>query len=337
MGHSQGAFRTVLRVGVLSGAALALLVPAQPALASSRDSSYSPAAQRQATLYLGRLGAAPAFNQDDLITDVNFSDVYCLSRADVQSFLVAQPGILDTYKTADHLGVKRSAAAIIWQAAQAWQISPRVILATLQKEQGLLSATSPSTSALDWAMGCGVPDSGGRNSTYQGFGKQVWYGAESLHDDGVSWHAGITKACGDGTAEPANRSTYSLYVYTPWIGLTGGGNKLFWMLYRQYFGDPLAVDRIAPTTTVHGADQLWHAGPLTLSFRATDNPGGTGVVQTQYSLDGGPWTRRPRSPWRRQPITQATASTVSPIARSTTPATSSRPTAVRSESTRRRR
>jgi hypothetical protein len=96
-------------------------------------------------------------------------------------FLAAQPGILATYQTPDHRGVKRSAAAIIYLAAKAWQVSPRVILATLQKEQGLLSASSPSTNALEWAMGCGCPDSGGRDTAYEGFAKQVWYGAESLH------------------------------------------------------------------------------------------------------------------------------------------------------------
>jgi hypothetical protein len=293
VGHSRhsGTFSAVAPACLLGAAALTLLLLAQPALATGRDSSFSSAAQRQATLYLGQLGAAAAFNQDDVITDVNFTDIYCLSQAAVQGFLAAQPGILDTYATADHLGVKRSAAAIIWQAAQAWQVSPRVILATLQKEQGLLSAASPSTSALDWAMGCGVPDSGGLNSTYQGFGKQVWYGAESLHDDGQGWHAGIAKTCGDGSVKPANRSTYALYCYTPWIGLTGGGNKLFWTLYRQYFGDPLALDTTAPTTAVRGADQLWHAQPVTLSFTAADNAGGTGVVQTQCSLDGGPWVK----------------------------------------------
>ena len=126
MGHSRqgGTFRAMARACVLSGAALALLLLAQPALATGHDSSYSPAAQRQATIYLGRLGAAAAFNKDDVISDVNFSDIYCLSQAAVQSFLAAQPGTLDTYTTADHLGVKRSAAAIIWQAAQAWQVAP---------------------------------------------------------------------------------------------------------------------------------------------------------------------------------------------------------------------
>ena len=56
--------------------------------------------------------------------------------------------------------------------------------------------------------------------------------------------------------QPDDQASYSLYRYTPWIGLNGGGNKLFWTLYWEYFGDPLAVDAAAPTTTVAGADAL---------------------------------------------------------------------------------
>ena len=249
-------------------------------------SARPPSIRRRRTL--GLLGS-PTFDPNDLITDINFSDSYCLSKTGVQSFLAAQPGILDTFKAADHLGVKRSAAAIIYLAAKAWQVSPKVILATLQKEQGLLGTTSPSTSALQWAMGCGCPDSGPHDSAYEGFGKQVWYGVESLHDNGQGWQAGTAKVCGDGIVTPTNQASYSLYCYTPWIGLAGGGNKLFWTLYWQYFGDPLAVDRIPPVTTVHGADQLWHKSAVTLTFTALDNLGGSGVVRTQHALDGGPW------------------------------------------------
>ena len=111
-----------------------------------------------------------------------------------------------------------------------------------------------------------------------------------MHDDGQGWSAGATKTCGDGSVKPVDQATYALYCYTPWVGLAGGGNKLFWTLYWQYFGNPLAVDTVAPVTTLHGADQLWHATPVTLSFSAVDNAGGSGVVATQYSLDGGAWT-----------------------------------------------
>ena len=272
---------------VLSG----MVVASRPALASTpRDPSFSALAQHQATTQLAKLGGA-TFAPDDLVTDINFTAIDSLSEPAIESFLSAQPGVLDSYQAADHSGVKRSAAAIIYQAARAWVVSPKVILVTLQKEQGLLSATSPSASALAWAMGCGVPDSGLRDATYQGFGNQVWYGAESLHNDGQEWSAGITKVCGDGTVKPADRASYALYTYTPWIGLAGGGNKLFWTLYWQYFGNPLAVDSTPPTTSVSGTDALWHAKAVTLSLSAADNPGGTGVAYTQYSLDGGPWVK----------------------------------------------
>jgi hypothetical protein len=46
-----------------------------------------------------------------------------------------------------------------------------------------------------------------------------------------------------------------------------------------------------PTTTVSGAAG-WHDTAVTLVFKATDDPGGTGVAYTQYSLDGGAtWTK----------------------------------------------
>ena len=51
-------------------------------------------------------------------------------------------------------------------------------------------------------------------------------------------------------------------------------------------------DLTPPTTTVMGADDRWHSRPVTLHFKATDNPGGTGVAYTEYSLnDGAMWTK----------------------------------------------
>jgi hypothetical protein len=269
-----------------------LLVAAGPAAAAApHDPSYSPRAQREAALHLGLLGAA-TFDPDNLISDINFSAIDSLSQSAIQSFLATQSGTLDSYRAPDHSGLKRSAAAIIWRAARAWGVSSKVILVTLQKEQGLLTATRPSASALEWAMGCGVPDGGRRDTTYEGFGKQVWYGAESLHDDGQGFFADITKVCGDGTVQPDDQASYALYTYTPCIGLGGGGNKLFWTLYWQYFGDPLAIDTVPPTTSVTGAEDLWHNKPVTLTFSAVDNPGGSGVAYTEYSLDRGEtWTK----------------------------------------------
>jgi hypothetical protein len=276
-------------VAAFSATAWAGAAPAAPLGAAPRDPSYSVAAQRQVAL----LGAADGavFDQNHVVTDVNFTAVDSLTSAALQQFLAAQTGILATYRAPDHLGKTRSAAAIILQAARAWQVSPKVLLATLQKEQSLLSAPKPSTTALDWAMGCGVPDSGALQTKYQGFGKQLWYGAETLHVAAQGWVPGTTKVCGDGTVTPTDASTWALYTYTPWIGVKGGGNKLFWTVYLRYYGDPLAVDRTAPTATVSGADTDWHNAAVTLHFSAVDDAGGTGVRSIESSLDGGvTWT-----------------------------------------------
>jgi hypothetical protein len=54
----------------------------------------------------------------------------------------------------------------------------------------------------------------------------------------------------------------------------------------------VTTDLTPPTTTVVGADERWHSRPVTLHFKATDNPGGTGVAYTEYSLnDGAMWTK----------------------------------------------
>jgi hypothetical protein len=49
-----------------------------------------------------------------------------------------------------------------------------------------------------------------------------------------------------------------------------------------------------PSTTVSGAGG-WHDGAVSLVFKAADDPGGTGVAYTQYSLDGGATWAKGRS------------------------------------------
>jgi len=52
-------------------------------------------------------------------------------------------------------------------------------------------------------------------------------------------------------------------------------------------------DTTPPTTTVSGADTLWHNADVTLTFTATDDEGGSGMVggeaKTEYQIDGGDW------------------------------------------------
>lgn len=54
----------------------------------------------------------------------------------------------------------------------------------------------------------------------------------------------------------------------------------------------VTTDVTAPHTVVLGADSRWHDRPVTLHFLATDNPGGSGVAYTEYSLnDGVTWVK----------------------------------------------
>ena len=285
-----GAFRpralALLSLSLLA-AALALGSPALAATGPAATGPYAGALARQQASASPAQAAGATFDPNMVVSDRSFRAVGSMSQAQVQSFLAAQTGILKTYTAPDVNGVVKPASQIVWEAAQAFGVNPKVVLVTLQKEQGLLTGTAPTAKALDWAMGCGVPDSHILNTAYKGFGKQLWYGARSLDVDGAAWHAGITKKCSDGIVMPANVSTHSLYTYTPWIA----GNKLFWTVYWRYFGDPIG-DVKPPVTVVSGADGAWHDAPVTLSFAAADNAGGSGVAYTQYSADAGKtWTK----------------------------------------------
>jgi hypothetical protein len=52
-----------------------------------------------------------------------------------------------------------------------------------------------------------------------------------------------------------------------------------------------STDTSPPLTTVTGGDALWHDVPVTLTFSASDGAAGSGVASTEYSVDGGAFTR----------------------------------------------
>ena len=59
-------------------------------------------------------------------------------------------------------------------------------------------------------------------------------------------------------------------------------------------GRPPVLDTTPPSTSVSGADDLWHNTAVTLTLTATDNAGGSGMsggqATTQYKIGGGSWT-----------------------------------------------
>lgn len=124
-----------------------------------------------------------------LMDDSTFRASFTMTAADIQSFLQSRGSGLATfsdiedcgstsgahytyYSTYFTCGSSQLASKIIYDASQAYGINPQVILATLQKEQSLVTNPNPTTTELNCAMGyysCG---------SYVGFFNQV---------DGGTW------------------------------------------------------------------------------------------------------------------------------------------------------
>lgn len=175
-----------------------------------------------------------------------------MSTADIQAFLDAQTGPLKSYECTDTFTsptpARRSAASIIWRSAQAWNLNPKVILATLQKEQSLLTlSNSSNASRIVKAMGYGIY--AGSPNRYPGFANQVYNAARGFSTAGgiLTWVPGTTKvvevsATGKKiTITPLNACTYRLYTYTPYYPQIS-----FWNHYVNFFEDPLAPPRLKP-------------------------------------------------------------------------------------------
>ncbi len=238
----------------------------------------------------------PSFNPSKLIDDKVFSDTQTFGGPDgIQKFLetknsilantspdflakLKEPGIAllkesldDPHPKAGHL---RTAAEIIWDAAQSSGLNPQVILVTLNKEQSLITGRHNDSAdqiqkALDFAMGFGCPDSGGCDSSFIGFYFQLFgnYDAAGNRYLGAakSLMKSFTTPGGRGPAvngAPAkvgdtitlantlggysgvqaqqtiilsNAATAALYRYTPHVF---NGNYNFWKFFNTWFRYP---------------------------------------------------------------------------------------------------
>lgn len=206
----------------------------------------------------------PANYTYNLIDDPAYRDSNTMSAAGIQAFLNSTGSGLANFRDVQdcgspgganyayyaqfyRCGTQQVAAQIIYDAAQAYGINPQVILATLQKEQSLITTPNPTASQLTFAMGYGCPDSGG--CSYPGFFNQVdnaawqfrtnvelgngnnWWGytpASYPCNGGTRYYStalkgGNTVTFYDDNGTPfstitlANMATASLYCYTPHV------------------------------------------------------------------------------------------------------------------------
>lgn len=168
----------------------------------------------------------------------------------------------------------RSAAQIIWDAAQQYNINPQVILVKIATESAgpLTSDEWPLLKQYTYAMGAHCPDSGPGGSAncdinYAGFSIQVSEGAALMRSylnnmsqpwwsyrkpfavNSILWNV-VERGCGAGNVYIESKATAALYTYTPYQpnqaalnnmygtgdNCSAYGNRNFWRVFVDWFG-----------------------------------------------------------------------------------------------------
>jgi hypothetical protein len=233
------------------------------------------------------------FNPGNIITDGDMFNYTTMTAGSIQSFLNSKVPTCDPATTAPCLkdyrvdthdiaavanrctgnitGVaNQSAAEVIAAVARACEVNPQVLLVTLQKEQGLVTATAPTPGKYKIAMGYGCPDTAPCDSEYFGFFNQVYQAAYAFNkytkspDQYTAYQPGVRtikynpkSSCGTATVTIENAATAALYFYTPYVpnaaAVAGGvgevgdecssyGNRNFWRYFYQWFGSVDGAD-----------------------------------------------------------------------------------------------
>lgn len=235
--------------------------------------------------------SADAFNPGKIIDDSVFTNKSSMGVPEIQNFLNGKVPVCDTngtqtseygggtraqwaqarYGQSTFICLKdineggRSAAQIIYDTAQRYQINPQVLLVLLQKEQGLVTDTWPLNIQYRSATGYGCPDTAPCDSQYYGLTNQLdwsgkmfraimnasptWYTPYILGNNYIRYNPNAS--CGGSTVNIQNRSTQALYNYTPYqpnaaalaapmgstVNCGAYGNLNFFRYFTSWFGN----------------------------------------------------------------------------------------------------
>ena len=177
------------------------------------------------------------FNPHFVISDAELIDSDSMSLDQIQNFLEEKTSPLAKYVDPT---VRMTAAQIIYDNARLNRINPRYILVLLQKEQSLITDSSPSQDQYNWATGYGVCDSCSKDDPdiqkYKGFAMQVDRGAGGTrfyfdNPDKFRYRIGETYIIDNTPVTIKNDATRALYTYTPHLH----GNELLVSLWEKWF------------------------------------------------------------------------------------------------------
>ena len=200
-----------------------------------------------------------------------------------------------------------SAAQIIYNAAQKYDVNPQVLLVLLKKESYVWGDNWPLRDEYNTVMGYACPDTAPCDTKYFGFYNQVEMAAWQLkyyreHIYSYNYRPYATnyilyspnQACGRKAVYLENVATTSLYIYTPYTptddalrnypGTAGAcgsyGNRNFYMYFQEWFGDthaPAASKKIEAKYEALGGEE--HLGK---QLTGTRKNAATGIYFRQY-------------------------------------------------------
>lgn len=332
-----GRCRQHLRRHALVAALLALLLASSVAGSMPSAQAVSPHAPALSTPVVAGMPTVAALSGSDwragsIISDSDFFDALAMTEADIVTFLnakgaacvdgampclrsyvtatpatIAETGLCDAMPAT----VASTAAQIIARVATACRVSPKTILAMIQKESAIVTTTNPTTTMYQTAAGYGCPDFQPCDTAYYGFFNQVYrmsrqfrmytlnptrYSIQAGRENAILYHPNTS--CGSAPVFVQNQATANLYIYTPFqpnaaalanLGGSGDacsayGNRNFWVLYTTWWGG--ALPQIAPRGAVTATATA--AGELTVSGWAIDESDLNAAVTVTMMINGKP-------------------------------------------------
>jgi hypothetical protein len=285
-----------------------------------------------------------AFRPGNIISNAVFYDSTSMSPSQIQTFLNGQgasclpvngvPCLKDyvmgtSTRPADEYcaqytgAARETAAQIIANVGRACDINPRVLLVTLQKEQGLVTKAKPEAADYRKAMGYACPDTAGCDTYYNGFFNQLYSAAKQFQrytarPTRYGYAPGVrtipyqvkgadstkfnyqNKDCLTSQVNIENQATANLYNYTPYqpnaAALAAGygqgnrcsayGNRNFWNYFTDWFGSTY-TGGYDPDAPIGRVDTVRGApGSLTVTGWVFDPNARTTAVNVHVYVDG---------------------------------------------------
>ena len=170
--------------------------------------------------------AEPVYNTP-FLTDAQLVAGSSMTANEIRAFLASRNSYF-RQSVADVDGVVFDPAAVIAEAAQQYTISPKVLLATLQKEHsGVTRTTRPTESQMAFLMGCRTPTTA--RAQLACAAERFRFYHDGLINNGATvsgWRVGVAKMTQDGViVTPATRAVAGQFTYTPYAGVQWGGNR----------------------------------------------------------------------------------------------------------------